>query len=87
MEGWAQALSRWRAPGDLQWSKDPWLIQNEREKQGARLGELENCWCVACRLTPRTRVRWSLESGKWDCELEEGDNACQSSEGCTSART
>lgn len=87
LEGWAQAMSRWRAPGDLQRSKDPWLIQNEVEKQGARAGRAgELLVCGVQTVTLRTRVRWSLESGKWDCELEEGGNACRFSEGYTSAR-
>lgn len=71
LEGWAQAMSRWRAPGDLQWPKDPLLIQNEPEKQGARAGRAREL--LVCGLvTLRTRVMWSLASGKWDCELEEG---------------
>lgn len=85
LEGWAQAMSRWRAPGNLQWPKDPLLIQNEPKKQGTRAGRAREL--LVCGLvTLRTRVMWSLASGKWDCELEEGDNACQSSEGCTLAR-
>lgn len=85
--GLGSAMSRWRAPGDLQRSKDPWLIQNEVEKQGARAGRAgELLVCGLQTVTLRTRVRWSLESGKWDCELEEGGNACQFSEGYTSAR-
>lgn len=87
LEGWAQAMSRWRALGDLQRSKDPWLIQNEPEKLGARAGRAgELLVCGLQTVTLRTRVIWSLASGKCDCELEEGDNACQSSEDCTSAR-
>lgn len=85
LEGWAQAMSRWRAPGDFQRPKDPSLIQNEQEKQGARAGRAGEL-LVCSLVTLRTRVMWSLASGKWDCELEEGDNACQSSEGCTLAR-
>lgn len=63
----------------------PSLIQNEQEKRGARAGRAGEL-LVCGQVTLRTRVMWSLASGKWDCELEEGDNACQSSEGCTLAR-
>lgn len=63
--GLGSAMSRWRAPGDLQRSKDPWLIQNEVEKQGARAGRAgELLVCGLQTVTLRTRVgAWSLGSG------------------------